>query len=327
MLTLCMLVVTYVYALTYNSLGRMDWGQALFLKLTSEHKIPIENIRKMSVQERSHITDDVHIDLAGLRVDTLKITADSIPVFIYRQQNQIKNAPVVVYYHGGAFILPWSKAAVTYAARFARLFNAVVVCVDYRVAPEHPFPIPNLDCYETLLWTLNHIHAWDGNPNQIILAGESAGATLAATVANKAHLAGLKQIRYQILDCPVGYVPFQSEAFQKFKFNYFLEEPVMKYGLESYLPNKADYTNPQAMPYHLDSILGLPPAFVVTCEFDPLKDAGRDYAQKLKDANIPIQYKEMKGMLHCMPGPFNEKDRNALYQEIADDFAKTNLNH
>ncbi|MDI1321311.1 MAG: alpha/beta hydrolase [Algoriphagus sp.] len=316
-LTVFLISVGYIYSLTFRPEGRLDWGQALFLKLVGDNDQQIESLKKMTVQQRSHFTDAVRINTAGLDIDTLKITKDSLTVYIYKPQNLPKNSPVIVYFHGGAFVLPWTNVSVTYAALLAQSFNAIVVGVDYRVAPEHPFPTPNDDCYATLIWTIQNIKKWDGNPNQIIVAGESAGATLAATVVIKAKNEQLKNIKYQILDCPVSYIPLKTDSYQKFKNGYFLEEDEMLFGIESYLPNEADYTNPLAMPFYADSFSNLPPAFVITSEFDPLRDTGRDYAKKLIDAKIPTIHKEIKGMLHCIPGPLNEKDRTELYNEIA----------
>ncbi|MFN8353947.1 MAG: alpha/beta hydrolase [Spirosomataceae bacterium] len=282
----------------------------------------IELIKKMTVEQRHHIIDAVPIDIEGLTVDTLKITADSLNTYIFKPQNLTKNNPVIVYFHGGAFVLPWTNLSATYATRLAKTFNAIVVGVDYRVAPENPFPNANNDCYATLLWTIKNIEKWGGNSNQIIVAGESAGGNLAALVASKAKKERLTNIKYQILECPVTYVPTETASYQKLKRGYFLEEAEMLYALESFLPNKADYTNPSALPYYADSLSNLPPAYIITCEFDPLKDTGRDYAKKLQDAKVPTIHKEMKGMTHCIPGPFNEKDRNDLYNEIAKEAKK-----
>lgn len=316
-----LLSVGYVYALTFQPEGRLDWGQALFLKLIGDNDEQVASLKNMTVQQRSHFIDDLPFNTTGLTIDTLKITPDSLTVFVFKPQHLPENSPVVVYFHGGAFILPWTNLSVTYATRLARSFNAIVVGVDYRVAPEHPFPTPNNDCYATLLWTIQNIKKWGGNPDQLILAGESAGATFATTVAIRAREEKLTNIKYQLLDCPVTYVPFETDAYQKFKSGYFLEETEMLFGLESYLPNKADYTNPLAMPYHADNLLDLPPAFVITSEFDPLRDTGRDYAKKLTEASVPTIHKEMKGMLHCIPGPLNEKDRIALYNQAAREFS------
>lgn len=320
-LTAVLISVGYVYAMTFQPEGRLDWGQALFLKLIGDNDEQVESLKKMTIQERSHFIDALPFDIKGLTIDTLRITQDSLTVYVFKPQHLSKNSPVVVYFHGGAFILPWTNQSVTYATRLAHSFNAIVVGVDYRVAPEHPFPTPNNDCYASLLWTIQNIEKWEGNPNQIIVAGESAGATFATTVAIKAKEENLTNIKYQLLDCPVTYMPFRTDSYKKFKRGYFLEETEMLYAVESYLPNEADRTNPLAMPYYADNLFNLPPAFVITSEFDPLRDTGRDYAKKLKAAKVPIIYEEVKGMIHCIPGPLDEKDRIALYKQAAKQFS------
>lgn len=322
LLTAIIVMVGYIYSLTFTSEGRLDWGQALFLKMIGKQDGQIERIKKMTVLERSHLSDGIPIDLTGFSVDTLRITADSLETYIFKPQNFTKNSPVVIYYHGGAFVLPWDNHCVSYATRLSNLFNAVVVGVDYRVAPEHPFPIPNNDCFATFLWTIENINKWGGNPNQIIMAGESAGATLAATVAIKAQKQHLTNIKYQILECPSTYIPDNTEAYKKFKYGYFLEKSIMDYALGCYLPNKTDHTNPLALPFYADSLSNLPPAFIATCEFDPIKDTGRDYAEKLKNAKVPTTYIELEGLIHCIPGPFNESDRVSLYKKVADEAKK-----
>lgn len=325
LLTIILGVVGYVYSLTFTPNGRLDWGQALFIKMAGNQDAGTELIKKMSVEQRSHVIDAIELNTTGFKIDTLKITSDSLKTYVFKPQHLAKNSPVIIYYHGGGFILPWTNLSVTYAMRLANSLNAVVVGVDYRVAPEHPFPAANNDCYATLLWTIENIAKWGGNPNQIIVAGESAGATLATTVAIKAKKEQLTNIKYQIIECPVTYVPLEAGSYKNLKRGYFMEEPEMLYALESYLPNKADYTNPLAMPYYADSLSNLPPAYLITCEFDPIKDTGRDYAKKLQEAKVPTVYRELKGMAHCIPGPYNEKDRTELYADIAKEVKKVFL--
>lgn len=307
--------VGYIYFLTFTPDGRLNWGQAVFLKLAATDDVA-ERLKKMTVLERSHFIDAMPINLEGISVDTIKITNDSLTTYIFKPKQFNKNSPVIVYFHGGAFVLPWTNLSVSYATRLSKLYNSIVVAVDYRVAPEHPYPIPNNDCYAAFLWTISNIEKWNGNLNKIIVAGESAGATFASIVAIKAKQQNLTHIKYQILECPASYPPFKTTAYQKMKKGYYLEEPEMQYALESYTPNKADRTNPFAFPFYSDSLSKLPPAFIVTCEFDPLKDTGRDFAEKLKNAKVPTILKEMKGMVHSIPGPFNENDRSNLYKEI-----------
>lgn len=316
-LTISVILIGYVYSLTFRPEGRLDWGQALFLKLAGTNEQQIESLKKMTIEERSHFIDDVPLSLENLEVDTVKITPDSLRVFIVKPKNLPRNSRVILYYHGGAFVLPWTNLAMTYATLLSQSFNAIVVGVDYRVAPEYPFPTPNNDSYSALLWTIQNIHKWGGNPNELILAGESAGATLATTTAIRANKEHIENVKYQILDCPVSYIPYSTDAYMKFKQGYFLEESFMVFGINSYLPNPSDHTNPLAMPFYEDSLSNLAPAIVITCEFDPLRDTGRDYVNKLKEAQIPTQHIEMKGMLHSMPGPFNLSDRVKLYQDIA----------
>ncbi len=317
-------IIGYVYFLTFTPHGRLDWGQAVFLKITATDNVSdmADRIKKMTVLERSHLIDQVPINLEGVTVDTLKITDDSLTTYLFKPKNFDKNSPVIIYYHGGAFVLPWTNLSVSYATRLSNLYHAIVVAVDYRVAPEHPFPIPNDDCYATFLWTIPNIEKWGGNPNNIIVAGESAGATFASLVAIKAKQQKLNNIKYQILECPATYSPFKTTAYQKFKIGYYLQEPEMQYAVASYLTNEADHTNPLAFPFYSDSLADLPPAYIITSEFDPLKDTGRDYAEKLKNAKVQTIYKEMKGMVHCLPGPFNEKDRVILYNEILSESQK-----
>ena len=308
-------IVGYIYNLTFTPNGRLNWGQAVFLKLAATDDVA-QKLKKMTVSERSHFIDAMPINLEGISIDTLKITNDSLTTYIFKPKQFNKASPVVVYFHGGAFVLPWTNLSVSYATRLSKLYKTIVVAVDYRVAPEHPFPIPNNDCFAAFLWTISNIGKWDGDPNNIIVAGESAGATFASIVAIIAKQKNLTNIKYQILECPASYSPFKTTAYQKYKKGYYLEEPEMHYALESYTPNKADRENPFAFPFYSDSLTNLPPAYIITCEFDPLKDTGKDFAEKLKNAKIPTIHKEMKGMVHSIPGPFNENDRSNLYKEI-----------
>lgn len=308
-------VVGYIYYLTFTPHGRLNWGQAVFLKLAATDNVA-ERLKKMTILERSHFIDDIPINLEGVSVDTLKITQDSLTIYIFKPKQFNKDSPVVIYFHGGAFVLPWTNLSVSYATRLSKLYNTIVVAVDYRVAPEYPFPIPNNDCYATFLWTISNIEKWNGNPNKIIVAGESAGATFASIVAIKAKQQHLTNIKYQILECPASYPPFKTNAYQKLKKGYYLEEPEMHYAIESYTPNTADRENPFAFPFYSDSLSNLPPVFIITCEFDPLKDTGKDFAEKLKNARVPTIHKELKGMIHSISGPFNENDRPSLYKEI-----------
>ncbi len=156
-------IVGYIYYLTFTPNGRLNWGQAVFLKLAATDDVA-ERLKKMTVVERSHFIDAMPINLEGISVDTLKITNDSLTTYIFKSKHFNKNSPVIVYFHGGAFVLPWTNLSVSYATRLSKLYNGIVVAVDYRVAPEHPYPVPNNDCFAAFLWTISNIEKMGRKP-------------------------------------------------------------------------------------------------------------------------------------------------------------------
>lgn len=314
-------IIGYVYSLTFTSQGRLDWGQALTLRLFKPN-VGIEDIKKMNVEQRRQLLSGIPINGKVASIDSLKITSDSLQIFIFKPKNLPPNSPIIVDFHGGGFTTPWSNLSQNYALNYANKFNKIVVGVDYRVAPENPFPIPQNDCYATLKWVIENAKKIGGNANEIIVIGESSGGTLAAAVAQRAKMEGLSNIKFLILDCPSVDLPFKYESFKKYSTGYFLEKSDIEFAYASYLPNPKDCSNPYALPIFDKNLTGLPPTYIITAEFDPLKDQAIAYLEELKKANVKTYYKELKGMLHVMPGPFNEKERDKMYFEVAEAMKK-----
>ncbi len=322
-LVVILAVIGYVYSLTFTPYGRLQWGQALTKKLVTRKPGDLDAIKKMTLAERYHLADDFKVDDdENIKVDLIKITSDSLSTYIFKPKNITFNSPVIVYFHGGGFTAPWTNVSKWFALRLAKIFNYMVVAVDYRVAPEHPFPIPNNDCYATLKWTIENIAKYKGNPNKIIVAGESAGGTLAALTVQRAKTEGLSNIKYQILDCPVADFNMNYESYKNFKHGFVLEEEDALWSLDAYVPKNVDKLSPEVSPLRSTDLSGLPPAYIVTCEFDIVRDSGRAYAQKLKDSKVTTMHKEMKGYLHVMMGPFNQGDSDKLYDDIAEEAKK-----
>lgn len=312
-------IVVYVYSLTFTPEGRLDWGQALFIKLISGQGSS-EAVEKMNLEQRRHLFSNIpYPDIE--KIDSLKITSDSLQIYIFKPKNVPTNSPIVIYYHGGGFILPWTTISEARARKYAITFNKIVVGIDYRVAPENPFPIPNDDCYSTFKWVIKNGHSFGGNPDKIMVIGESAGATLSAIVAQRARNEGLTNIKYQALDCPGVDLPFKYKSYKKFNKKEY--NGGTQFTISSYLPNLKleDSSNAEIFPLYAN-LSGLPPAFVITCQFDLLKDQGLAYSEKLKMAKVPTRYLEVKGMLHNIPGPFNEKDRDKVTSLIAEEVKK-----
>ena len=315
LLVLC--ITGYMYSLTFTPFGRMDWGQALFNKLMNA-QAPVETLKKMNLEQRRQVFSKIpYPDFAN--IDSLKITSDSLKIYIFKPENVPANSPIVIYYHGGGFVFPWTTISESNARRYAIAFNRIVVGVDYRVAPENPFPIPNNDCYATFKWVIDNGRSFGGNPDKLIVVGESAGGTLAGYVAQRARNEGLTNIKFQVLDCPAVDLPFEYESYKKLSKAY--DNGGTQFTIDSYLPKLEDRNNKKIFLLYAD-LSGLPPAFIITYEFDVLKDQELAYHEKLKIAKVPTRYLEMKGMLHAIQGPFNEKDRDKVKSLVVEESKK-----
>jgi acetyl esterase len=319
LLVLAFGIIVYVYSLTFRPEGRLDWGQALFLKMLSFNATDGSEPLK-SLEERRHFFDFVPYDNGTNTIDSMKVTEQNLPLYIFKPKNLRPNAPVIFYLHGGAFKTPWNNTSQQAALRYARYFDALVVGLDYRVAPEFPYPNSHEDAYEGLLWVIDNIKKHGGDPQKIIVAGESSGATIAALVAIKARDEGLTNIKYQIFDCINADDVRKYPSADLLKKGYFPENDIEGiYGY--YLPKKEDQKNPKVWPLNHD-LKGLPPAYISTTEFDFLKDTCKEFYKKLKAEGTPAYYNEEKGMVHCMIGAFNEGDLDKLYAEIAQEAQK-----
>ena len=226
--------------------------------------------------------------------------APEVPVIIYRPKSATGLLPGVVDFHGGAFIMGSAQMDHMANVRIANEANAVVVSVDYRLAPEHPFPAGVEDCYAGLLWT--HANAADLgiDTTRLAITGGSAGGALAAAVALMARDRNGPAICFQALNIPVT-----DDRLVTWSSRQFVDVPMFnRPGAEnmwlSYLgPGyEARETSPYAAPNRAADLSGLPPAYVQTMELDPLRDEGIDYAKRLMAAGVSVE-------LHCYPGTFH----------------------
>ncbi|WP_353119187.1 alpha/beta hydrolase [Myroides odoratus] len=237
----------------------------------------------------------------GLVVENLEIPSREVNRTIglrtYRPQGQ-SNLPVLLYFHGGAFIYGTPEQYDFIFYPLALALNISIVSVDYRLAPEHPFPAALEDAYDALLWLAREADQLGGNKENISIGGSSAGGTIAASLA---HLARDKQevvLRHQYLLYPpmdhrlltpsiqtLAHAPMQTKAAATFMWKY-------------YLATHHEAPPPYAVPYLQSNFTDLPPTTLVVAEFDPLKDEAKHYADKLKDAQVPTAFFEVKGATH-----------------------------
>ncbi len=219
-----------------------------------------------------------------------------IPIRIYTPGND-GLFPIMVYFHGGGWVIgnlntvdDTCRAICTYA-------NYIVVSVDYRLAPEHKFPSPVEDAYDALLWAVQHADQIGGTKNSVVVAGDSAGATLAAVTARKAKENGYKLLG-QLLIYPVTQHAFDTNSYEENASGYFLTKKAMEWYWSQYLNENQDGRSADASPLLAPNLKGLPQAIVLTAEFDPLRDEGNLYAERLKQAGVSVIELNAEGMIH-----------------------------
>jgi acetyl esterase len=226
--------------------------------------------------------------------------AGDIPVRIYRPTADTP-LPVVVYFHGGGFVIGDIATHDTTCQRLAAGVPALVVSVDYRLAPEHRFPAAVEDCAAATAWASAHAPEFGGDPSRLAVAGDSAGGNLAAVIARRARDAGGPNIAFQLLVYPGTDMTCSLPSHTENGTGYLLDSDTMTWFLDNYLAD-ADPRHPDASPLFADDLSGLPPAFVLTAEFDPLRDEGEAYAERLRAAGVAVTTSRYDGMIHGFYG-------------------------
>ena len=206
--------------------------------------------------------------------------------------------PIIVYFHGGGFVLGGEGSHDNLCRRICTLSGAMVLAVDYRLAPEYPFPAAVNDALESIEWLQGQVDTLGCDMNRLALCGDSAGANLATVTAVRMRDAGIAPAKAQALMYPVTDTVMDTPSYQKFAQGYRLTRAHMKAFLNLYLTQDGDYDNPLAAPLRTKDLTNLPPAMVITAGFDPLRDEGRAYAKRLHDEGNEVDAREFPGMVH-----------------------------
>jgi acetyl esterase len=223
-----------------------------------------------------------------------------IPVRVYRPPGAGPH-PVVVYFHGGGWVIGDIASHDASCHRLAAGVPAVVVSVDYRLAPEHPYPAAVEDCDAVTGWVAAHASELEADPARLAVAGDSAGGNLAAVVARRARDRGGPAIAFQLLIYPTTDMTRSLPSHTENATGYLLDADSMAWFIGLYLDG-ADPRQPDASPLFVEDLSGLPPALVVTAEFDPLRDEGEAYADRLAAAGVPVNTSRYDGMIHGFYG-------------------------
>ncbi len=240
-------------------------------------------------------------ELARVEDHTIPGSAGDIAVRVYAASTD-SDLPIVAFFHGGGWVVSSVDGHDSMARRLAARTGALVVSVEYRLAPEHPFPAPHDDCWAATAWLAEHGRDLGGDPSRLAVAGDSAGGNLAAGVALRARDEGLA-LRFQLLIYPCIDDHCDAPSMTENATGYFLTADDMRWAWGHYLGGSgadraANGANPYAVPARADNLSGLAPALIQTAAFDPLRDEGETYGARLTAAGVPATVTRYPGVIH-----------------------------
>jgi len=221
-----------------------------------------------------------------------------VPVRVYAtEQGGVR--PALVYFHGGGFVFGNIDTHDAVCRAIAKGSGLVVISVDYRLAPEHKFPAAVEDSYAVTVWVAQNAARLGIDARCIAVGGDSAGGNLATVVAMRCRNAGGPALVSQVLIYPATDLSsFETDSHRDFAEGYFLTRAAMKWFTGHYLPSADVASDPEASPLLAMNLSSLPPALVITAEFDPLRDEGEAYAERLRQAGVPVTVSRYPGMPH-----------------------------
>lgn len=235
--------------------------------------------------------------IPGGAAETNQSAASEIPLRIYKPLVPSSKG-ALVYFHGGGWVLGDLDSHDNICRRLAGGAGITVISVDYRLAPETTFPGPVNDCYAATAWVANNAELLDIDPLRIAVGGDSAGGNLAAAVTLKARDEAWPTIRFQLLVYPVTDARFDTASYRDNAEGYLLSRKTMEWFWDLYAPNAQDRLHAYASPLRADSWVTLPPALVLTAEYDPLRDEGEAYANALRSAGVQVTQTRYPGLIH-----------------------------
>jgi acetyl esterase len=224
-------------------------------------------------------------------------TIGGIPIRVY-WPHLVKPLPILVYFHGGGWVLGDIEGYDPACRALAMASGCIVASVEYRLAPEHPYPAALEDCYTATKYIAENAHEFDADPARLAVGGDSAGGNLAAAVTLLAQETGGPEILFQLLIYPATDYSADTGSFQEFGEGYFLTAAGMRWFWQQYTGKAENGLKYWVSPLSAKNLGGLPAAFVITAECDVLRDQGEAYAHRLEEAGVPVQLKRYDGAIH-----------------------------
>jgi len=237
-------------------------------------------------------------EIGGVRDQLMRVAGGNIMLRVYSPVGEpARSLPAMVFFHGGGWV---AGNLETHDGLCRRLCNATgcrLIAVEYRLAPEHPFPEGLRDGCAAVAYVLRNARTFGVDPQRLGVAGDSAGATIAATICRMARDAGGPKLAFQLLLCPILDVYGEAASRRELSEGYFLDRETLLRDLELYCPG-ADLADPRLSPLCAGEFAGLPPAFIHTGQFDPFADEGEAYAERLGASGVPVHGRGHEGMIH-----------------------------
>ena len=235
------------------------------------------------------------------QIENVEVTGKDqhqIPVRIYTPHSDSKALPVMMFFHRGGWVFGSVEEADSLCRKLANHMGCVIASVDFRRAPEYPFPKPVEDCYDATQWVAKNAARFGGDPQNIIVCGESAGGNMATVVALMSRDRHGASISQQLLICPVISSTCEEQAYAQSVDKYFITLDSMRFFWSMYAQSPEDSTNPYASPDKAADLSGLPPAVIITAAYDPLRIEAEAYGKKLAAAGVKVTSKCFPGVIH-----------------------------
>lgn len=268
--------------------------EALSAEEAREQPTPADAVMEV-LEEQDRSTDPQAV--ARVENRTIPGPGGKLPIRIYTPYGQ-GPFPVIVYYHGGGWVLGTIDTYDASARALTRAADAIVVSVEYRKAPEYKFPAAHEDAFAAYQWVLRNARRVGGDPEMVAVAGESAGGNLAGAVPLMARARGERMPIHQVLIYPVTGYDFNTPSYRENAKAKPLNRAMMVWFFEKYLKDPADGHSPWISLVNVPDLSGLPPATIITAEIDPLRSEGKRYADRLREAGVPVTYRNFDGVTH-----------------------------